>query len=102
MINYKTELELQRILSEFDVPELTFTDRKDAGPDEELYFFKDTSGTEYGVWARDYMSELEHEATGLKNNFGIALENWLNLRNSQDQTIDYDGDTYAVFTIAKN
>jgi hypothetical protein len=99
MINYKSEDELQQVLSEFNIPEPTFTGRKDAGPDEELYFFKDTSGTKYGVWARDYMDELKYEKTGLKNDFDIEVNSWLNLKNSSGQTTELDGDTYAVFTI---
>ena len=99
MINYRSDAELQQVLSEFDVPKLTFTGRKDAGPDEELYFFEDASGAKYGVWTRDYMDELKYEKTGLKNNFNIEVDSWINLKNSSDQTTEFDGDTYAAFTI---
>ncbi len=67
MMNYRSEEELNKILKNFDVPELFYKSKEDAGPDEELYFFEDENKNEYGLWSRDYMSELEYEANGLKN-----------------------------------
>ena len=41
MINFKIEEELFEILKKFSVPRLFYQERRDAGPDEELYFFDD-------------------------------------------------------------
>ncbi|MBR5621419.1 hypothetical protein IKW75_02990 [Candidatus Saccharibacteria bacterium] len=102
MIEFRSEPEIQKILQEFNTPKLLFVTRKDAGPDEELYFFKDESGNKYGVWARDHMSELIYEATGLKNDFGIEVKNWIKLKkpaNNNQYVAEYLGDKYAVFTV---
>lgn len=102
MIEFKSESELQKILQEFDVPKLSFVGRKDAGPDEELYFFKDKNGNDYGIWSRDYMSELEYETTGLKTDFGIKVKKWIPLKNPTEfsqYVAEYLGDKYAVFSL---
>ena len=102
MIEFKSETEIQKILQNFDAPKLFFVTREDAGPDEELYFLKDESGNKYGVWARDHMSELVYEATGLKNDFDIKVKNWIKLKKPVDDNqyvAEYLGDKYAVFSM---
>ncbi|MBR2710079.1 hypothetical protein IKF02_00380 [Candidatus Saccharibacteria bacterium] len=101
MINYKDEKDLQRVLSEFELPELVFVGRKDAGPDEELYFFKDEEGKEYGLWSRDYMSELKYEANGLKNDHDIEVEKWIKLKKPDidEYVTEFEGDKYALFAV---
>ncbi len=103
MINFKSESELKNILNNFEAPELVFIGREDAGPDEELYFYKDGEGNTFVLWSRDHMSELEYEANGLKNDFNITIVKWLELRNV-DVNDDYEekrrfyftGDWYAL------
>lgn len=96
MINYKSEKELAKILENFDVPGLFYEGKEDAGPDEELYFFEDKDKNKYGLWSRDYMSELEYEANGLKKHFDIEVEEWIKPIDGED-TVEYAGDTYALF-----
>lgn len=40
MINFKSESELRKVLNKYKVPDLIFDSRKDAGPDEEIYFYQ--------------------------------------------------------------
>lgn len=96
MINYKSEEEMKKILANYDLPELVFIGRENAGPDEELYFYKAKNGVNYGVWSRDYMSKLEFEANGLKNDFDIEVEKWLTAKNGEG-IVEDDGDYFAVF-----
>lgn len=98
----KNQEELSKILQYFDVPELTFDDAVEAGPDERLYLLHDDQNQKYAVWARDYMGELEHEATGLKNNQNITVESWLPIKSpTGEEKYRYclDGDEYAVAKI---
>ena len=95
-MNYRSEEELNKILKHFDVPELFYKSKEDAGPDEELYFFEDKNKNKYGLWSRDYMSELEYEANGLKKHFGIEIKEWIKTSASED-TIEDSGDTFALF-----
>lgn len=101
MINFKTESELAEILKSFDAPKLTYKDKLDAGPDEELYFFEDNDGNKYGLWSRDYMSELKYEANGLKNDFDINLEKWVTTTNGEAMAYS-DGYWFALFKIINN
>ena len=96
MINYKSEKELAKILENFDVPGLFYEGKEDTGPDEELYFFEDKDKNKYGLWSRDYMSELEYETNGLKKHFDIEVKEWIKTTDNED-TVDYEGDTYALF-----
>lgn len=41
MINFKSESELRKILDKYKVSGLIFDSRKDAEPDEEIYFYHD-------------------------------------------------------------
>lgn len=91
------EENLQKILSEFDAPELFYVEHKYSGPDENLYLFKDQAGNQYGLWARDYMSELELEAEGLKNDLGINVKNWVKLKADDEYVAEKDGDNFALF-----
>ena len=93
------EAALQEILSEFDAPELFYVEHRNAGPDEELYFFEDQEGNKYGLWVRDYMSELAYEAEGLKNDFDIDVEKWLKLRAGDEYVTEFNGDYYALFAM---
>ena len=102
MINYKNEDELKKVLTEFEVPELRFVRRVDAGPDEELYFFEDAESSIYGVWERDYMSELEFEATGLKKDLGVGVSEWMKRKNEDEFVLNFEGEAYAVFKGDKN
>lgn len=98
MISYQTEDELKAVLAKYNLPELIFTGRKDAGPDEELYFYEDKVGRRYGLWSRDYMSELNHEAEYLQGHFGLVVKKWL--KTAEDElTTDFAGDTYAAFML---
>ena len=96
MINFKSEAEMEKVLANYDLPELDFVGRKDAGPDEELYFYETADGVNYGVWSRDYMSELEFEAAGLKTNFDIEVAEWIRSKDGEE-VVCYDGDYFAVF-----
>lgn len=96
----KSDKELQAIISEFEAPELILVRAEDAGPDDELWLLKSADGALYGLWARDYMSELEFEANGLKNNFGISVKEWVKLKNPSEEdeyVLDCDGDSFALF-----
>lgn len=79
MINFKSESELRKVLNKYKVPDLIFDSRKDAGPDEEIYFYQDKEGHKFILWLRDYMSELFFEAQGLQNNFSINIVKWFEL-----------------------
>ena len=79
MINFKSESELRKILDKYKVSGLIFDSRKDAGPDEEIYFYHDKEGHKFILWSRDYMSELFFEAQGLQNNFSINVVKWFEL-----------------------
>ena len=70
--------------------------KEDAGPDEELYFFEDKDKNKYGLWSRDYMSELKYEANSLKKHFNIEIKEWIKTANDED-VVEYEGDTYALF-----
>lgn len=97
MINYKTEAELEEIIKKFEVPKLSYLERKDAGPDEEIYFFKDEEGGgHYGIWSRDAMSELQYEKNELKNHYAIDVKQWIKTK-SGDEIVDYEGDLFALF-----
>lgn len=98
MIEFKDKEELTKVLENFDVQKLSYKDRKDAGPDEELYFFTDKDGNEYGLWSRDYMSELKYEAIGLKNDFNINVKEWIATLSGDDMAY-YDGYCFALFKI---
>ena len=101
MIDYKTEAELIKILKLFNIPELIYKGKLDAGPDEELYFFEDKNKNKYGLWSRDYMSELKYEANGLKNNYNINLEEWIKTANGED-IVYRDGDCFALFKMVSS
>ena len=96
MINYKSEKELVGILKNFDVPGLFYLGKEDAGPDEELYFFEDKDKNKYGLWSRDYMSELKYEANGLKKHFNIEVKEWIKPTDNEE-FVEYGGDTFALF-----
>ena len=96
MINFRNEAELSEILKEFDAPKLVYKGRYDAGPDEELYFFETEDGDKYGIWSRDYMSELKYEANGLKNNYNVKIKRWVMTKDG-DETAYYRGDYFALF-----
>ncbi|MBR5046485.1 hypothetical protein IKX73_02560 [Candidatus Saccharibacteria bacterium] len=102
MIDYKDEDGLKKILAEFEVPELRFVRRVNAGPDEELYFYEDSGGVLYGVWERDYMSELEYEEAGLKKNFGVDVTEWMKRKKDDDLILNYKGNMYAMFKGGEN
>ena len=55
MINFKSESELTKVINEYKVPDLIFDSRKDAGPDEEIYFYHDKEGHKFILWSRDYI-----------------------------------------------
>jgi len=97
MINPKSDSELQAIIAQFDAPALTLVEKIDAGPDEELYLFEDSEQNRYGLWSRDYMSELEFEANGLKNSLNIEVKAWIKLKDSDEYVTELDGDSYALF-----
>lgn len=88
---------MNKILSYFGVSEVNLIQCIDAGPDEELYLFQDGNDNKYGLWSRDYMSELKYEATGLANDFNIDVKMWLRVKNSEAYTLEKDGNTYAAF-----
>lgn len=101
MIEYKTEDEIKKILSEFDVPELFLVRKIDAGPDENLYLLEDEEKNKFGLWERDYMSELEYEATGLEKDHKVTVKEWVKLKNptEDEESVFYqDGLYYAVFS----
>ena len=99
MINYKTEAELEEIIKKFEVPKLSYLERKDAGPDEEIYFFKDEEGGgHYGIWSRDAMSELQYEKNELKNHYDIDVKQWIKTKDG-DEVVDYKGDLFALFEL---
>ena len=82
MIGFASESELKEILEEYDISGLIFDSSKDAGPDEEIYFYHDEEGHKFILWSRDYMSELFYEAQGLQNEFGINVVKWIELKDS--------------------
>ncbi len=96
MIDFRSEKELIEILKNFDTPKLFYKNKEDAGPDEELYFFEDENGNKYGLWSRDYMSELKYEANGLKKHFNIEVKRWVKAIDGEN-TIEDKGDTFALF-----
>ncbi len=113
MISYKTETELEPILARFQAPKLQFVSRRDAGPDEELYFYRTkdaknpenahSAGKRYVLWSRDYMSELDAEARGLEEEFGLKIATPVRLKQPEyddDYFANYEGDMYALFELA--
>ena len=112
MINFKSESELRKVINEYKVPDLIFDSCKDAGPDEEIYFYHDKEGHKFILWSRDYMSELFFEAQGLQNNFNINIVKWFELidggsydpkfPNEDDKKISYlDGMCFALGLISE-
>lgn len=96
MIDYRENDEIFKIAEKFGVFDLTFVERVDAGPDEELYFLKDKEGNQYGIWERDYMSELDYEKSVLEKEYNVFVDEWLKVGDVE--TFE-DGDSFAVFKI---
>ncbi len=94
MIDYRENDEIIKIAEKFGVFDLTFVERVNAGPDEELYFLKDKEGNEYGIWERDYMSELDYEKSVLEKEFKVFVDEWL--KADGEETYD-DGESFAMF-----
>lgn len=108
MMPAKTQAELDQIISFFEVPSLIVDRAIDAGPDEKLYLLHDDEGHRFGIWARDYMSELNFEANGIEQNQHIKVAKWFPLKGANDHSNEEDwgykyysdGDWYAIFLVA--
>lgn len=106
MMPTKSQSELNSILNQFEIPQLRLDRTIEAGPDERLYLLHDEQGHHFGVWARDYMSELYIEAQNLSMNQNLEVTKWFKLKytkpgegDSDDYMIYSDGAWYAVFLI---
>ena len=91
MIDFASDAEIQKVLAQYDLPKLTFVDRVDAGPDDELYFDQAASphknlaaqtdpehlpasyAQHYAVWSRDYMSSLDEETHYVKLCYDLKI-----------------------------
>jgi hypothetical protein len=81
MIDSVLNSEIRKILKEYDISGLIFDSHKEAGPDEEIYFYHDENGHKFILWSRDFMGKLFYETQGLQKKFGINVVKWFELKD---------------------
>ena len=120
MIDFASDAEIQKVLEKYDLPKLTFVDRYDAGPDEELYFYQAASPNKktalqsdpdnlptsyaqnYAIWSRDYMSGLDEETHYVKLRYDLKIIGCIPLKHpdTYNAYITYaNGMRYLVFAV---
>ena len=68
---------------EVDSPKILWV--KQVGPDDALGKVVDAKGNKYVLWGRDYMDDVDKEATELRLRFGVVISEWMDAKGYKDK-----------------
>lgn len=89
-------IDMDRVLLGFELDEkLWMVKAEIVGPDDEYYELRNKEGKQFCVICRDYLSNLDAEANWLKEQYGLEVKKWYEIRgektwyNDESDVVNY-------------